>query len=80
MFIAFPIIISYAYLQEALAQAIEHEIKLLGTKDSYWKWMVDTLFAKRNQLVDMVKAAGMVPIIPEGGYFMMADVSPLSMH
>ncbi|XP_065068938.1 kynurenine--oxoglutarate transaminase 3-like isoform X1 [Rhopilema esculentum] len=64
-------------LQEALAQAIEHEIKLLGTKDSYWKWMADTLFAKRNQLVDMVKAAGMVPIIPEGGYFMMADVSPL---
>ena len=57
---------------------MEHEIKLLGTKDSYWKWLVDTLTTKRDELTDMVKASGMVPIIPEGGYFMMADMSPLS--
>ena len=57
---------------------MEHEIKLFGTKDSYWKWLIDTLTDKRDKLAKMVEAAGMVPIIPEGGYFMMADMSPLS--
>lgn len=66
-------------LQEALAQNIEHEIKLLGTKDSYWTWLVDTLHSKRDRLAEMIKASGMIPIIPEGGYFMMADTSALSM-
>ena len=64
--------------QEALAQAIEHELKLLGTKDSYWTWLVDTLHSKRDDLAKMVRASGMIPIIPEGGYFMLADTSPLS--
>jgi len=64
-------------LQEALAQAIEHELKLLGTKDSYWTWLVDTLHSKRDDLAKMVRTSGMIPIIPEGGYFMLADTSPL---
>ena len=70
----------YPRLQEALAQAIEHELKLLGTKDSYWTWLVDTLHSKRDHLAKMVRASGMIPIIPEGGYFMLADTSPLSLY
>eukprot|EP00794_Sanderia_malayensis_P015861 gene15861-17459_t len=64
-------------LQEAIAQAFEHEIKIYNTYDSYWKWLNRTLAAKRNKLAKMIESAGMVPIIPDGGYFMMADISPL---
>ena len=34
---------------------------------------------KRDKMAKLLKSIGIVPIIPEGGYFMMADVSPLGM-
>ena len=61
--------------QEALAEGLEYEKKLLGTEQSYWKWLIDTLEYKKAKAVKMVEAAGMTPIVPEGGYFLMADIS-----
>lgn len=32
---------------------------------------------KRDKMAELLRSIGVIPIIPEGGYFMMADVSPL---
>jgi len=64
-------------LQEAIACAFEHELENFNKPNSYWKWLNDTLLDKRNRLAKMIEGAGMIPIIPCGGYFMMVDVSPL---
>lgn len=45
---------------------------------SYFKTgLVSDLHRKRDRMATMLAAAGMKPIIPDSGYFMMADFSPL---
>lgn len=66
------------FTQIALADTFKQERLLLGTKDSYWYWLQETLLQKRNRMYDMAKKAGLKPIIPDGGYFMVADISSLS--
>jgi len=64
-------------LQVALADAFRQERQLLGTEHSYWHWLRENLTAKRNRMYKMISDAGLKPIMPEGGYFMMADVREL---
>ena len=66
------------FTQIALADTFKQERLLLGTKDSYWYWLQETLLQKRNRMYSMAKEAGLNPIIPDGGYFMVADISKLS--
>ena len=73
--IYFPFPPALTVFQEALAEGLEYETKLIGTEKSYWKWLTDTLEAKKAKTVKMAESAGMTPIVPEGGYFMMADIS-----
>lgn len=39
--------------------------------------MTSNLRGKRNRMAEMLRNAGMKPIIPESGYFMLADISDL---
>jgi kynurenine--oxoglutarate transaminase/cysteine-S-conjugate beta-lyase/glutamine--phenylpyruvate transaminase len=64
-------------LQEALAAGLEVEVKRLGTPDSFFVKMVKDLKELRDKMTRTVKECGMVPIIPEGGYFMLVDWTPL---
>jgi kynurenine--oxoglutarate transaminase/cysteine-S-conjugate beta-lyase/glutamine--phenylpyruvate transaminase len=64
-------------LQEALAAGLEVEVKRLGTPDSFFVKMVKDLKERRDKMTRTVKECGMVPIIPEGGYFMLVDWTPL---
>ena len=66
------------FTQIALADTFKQERLLLGTKDSYWYWLQETLLQQRNRMYGMAKEAGLKPIIPDGGYFMVADISSLS--
>ena len=66
------------FTQIALADTFKKERLLLGTKDSYWYWLQETLLQKRNRMYGMAKEAELKPIIPDGGYFMVADISSLS--
>lgn len=65
-------------LQEAVAESFEIEISRMGTKESYWGNLASSLRHKRDTMAEVVKKAGLVPTVPEGGYFMMADTSKIS--
>ncbi|XP_074647158.1 kynurenine--oxoglutarate transaminase 3-like isoform X2 [Tubulanus polymorphus] len=62
-------------IQEALAVGFECESQKIGTSDCYFHQLPAELQPKRDRLAKMLLDIGAVPMIPEGGYFMMADVS-----
>lgn len=51
---------------------------LYGKPDSYFVQLPKELQKKRDLLVQSLDAAGMKPIIPEGTYFLLADISNFS--
>lgn len=59
--------------QEAVAVALEKEFKLLGTPQSCFSLLVKELTEKKDKLVSIVEKSGMIPIIPQGGYFLIVD-------
>nr|XP_025966587.1 kynurenine--oxoglutarate transaminase 1 isoform X1 [Dromaius novaehollandiae] len=61
--------------QEAVAQGFRRELERLGQADSYFTSLVRELQGKRDRLVQSLDAAGMKPIVPEGTYFLVADIS-----
>ena len=66
------------FMQEAVAIGFERELAVRGTEESYFKQLPASLMKKRDLLTNLLSEASMTPIIPEGGYFIMADTSPLS--
>jgi len=66
-------------LQEAVAQAFEIENARLDDKDSCYMYTLPNveLLPKRDRMAANLKNAGLIPTIPEGGYFMLADWSKL---
>jgi len=64
-------------LQVALASAFRHEKSILGTESSYWHWLTKTMTEKRDRIFKMLQEAQLDPIMPQGGYFMVADISRL---
>lgn len=63
--------------KEALAQAFEREIPLIGTEKSYFQELSLMLEKKRDIMAKLLTDVGFKPIIPQGGYFMMADTSDI---
>ncbi|XP_067328326.1 uncharacterized protein [Anolis sagrei] len=61
--------------QEAVARGLEKELERLGKPDSYFVELPRLLQQKRDFLIQNLIAAGMKPIVPEGTYFLMADLS-----
>merc|ERR1712196_7571 len=43
----------------------------------YFEWYPRMLQAKRDELCDVLQRAGLIPVRPDGGYFVCADTSPL---
>lgn len=65
-------------LQEAVAIGFELELGRIGHPDCYYHTLALELEPKRERLAACLRDVGMNPIMPEGGYFMIADYSPLS--
>ncbi len=63
--------------QEALGAALEKELKRLGTPDSFFYKMAVDLKNRRDMMTKSIKDSGMIAVIPEGGYFMLANWRPL---
>ncbi|GBG30236.1 Kynurenine--oxoglutarate transaminase [Hondaea fermentalgiana] len=59
-------------LQVGVARAFE-----TAEEVGYYESLAATLQAKRDALCSALSAAGMKPIIPQGGYFVLADTSSL---
>ncbi|KAM9271240.1 kynurenine--oxoglutarate transaminase 1-like [Morus bassanus] len=61
--------------QEAVAQGFQRELELYGKPESYFIQLPNELQQKRDWLVQSLDAVGMKPIVPEGTYFLVADIS-----
>uniref|UniRef100_A0AAQ6IL43 Aminotransferase class I/classII large domain-containing protein n=1 Tax=Anabas testudineus TaxID=64144 RepID=A0AAQ6IL43_ANATE len=61
--------------QEAVAQGFEREYELFGTPESYFQQLPAMLHLKRKKLASCLEGVGLQPVMPEGGYFMIADIS-----
>lgn len=46
-----------------------------GSREAYWRSLRADLVAKRNRMRAILERAGIRPIVPQGGYFMLADFS-----
>lgn len=65
-------------LQEGVARSFEVELARLGQPESYFLSLPRELKQKRDFMAKFLSESGMRPTIPEGGYFMLADWSPLA--
>ncbi|XP_051050636.1 kynurenine--oxoglutarate transaminase 3 isoform X3 [Phodopus roborovskii] len=64
-------------LQAALAQALWIDIKRMDDPECYFNSLPKELEVKRDRMVRLLNSVGLKPIIPDGGYFIIADVSSL---
>jgi len=67
-------------LQEAVSRAFEIELERLESNDCYFNSLPEELKVKRDFMADFLKNSGMNPVIPEGGYFMLADYTGLGKY
>ncbi|XP_069943034.1 kynurenine aminotransferase [Cherax quadricarinatus] len=61
-------------IQEAVAQGFEIEMERFGKPECYFLSLPAELEVKRDNIVRILADAGLNPIVPEGGYFILADV------
>uniref|UniRef100_A0A8C7C1Q8 Kynurenine--oxoglutarate transaminase 3 n=1 Tax=Neovison vison TaxID=452646 RepID=A0A8C7C1Q8_NEOVI len=64
-------------LQEALAQALWIDIKRMDDPECYFNSLPKELEVKRDRMIHLLENLGLKPIVPDGGYFIIADVSLL---
>lgn len=61
--------------QDAVAQALLEAKQPYGNFDTYYGHLASEYRRKRDLLSDALKSVGMTPIVPPGGFFIMADTS-----
>jgi len=65
-------------IQEAVARAFELEMTRLDSPECYFRSISVDLASKRDFIGRVLRDVGMKPVIPEGGYFMMANWKDLA--
>lgn len=66
------------FMQEVIARCFELELTRLDSPECYYNSIKAEIKPKRDALAKLLIEAGLEPIIPEGGYFMMADISKIA--
>lgn len=61
--------------QHAIAHCMEQAEKPYEGYATYYKWLQAQYERKRAMLMDGLRAAGLEPVAPEGGFFIIADTS-----
>lgn len=56
----------------------QREYNMFGTEESYFRQLPKQLQTKCERLANCMSSVGLQPIMPEGGYFMMMDISNVS--
>ncbi|XP_017893532.1 kynurenine--oxoglutarate transaminase 3 isoform X2 [Ceratina calcarata] len=64
-------------LQEAVAIAFEQELERFDSPDCYFVSLARDLKPKRDFMAKFLSDVGMIPTIPEGGFFMIANWTKL---
>ncbi|XP_014248930.1 kynurenine--oxoglutarate transaminase 3 isoform X2 [Cimex lectularius] len=65
-------------ISEAIARSLELELSRIDSPDCYFVSLAEELREKRDYMAKFITEIGMIPTIPEGGYFMMVDWTPLA--
>ena len=65
-------------IQEAVARSFEKEMDRLDSPEWYFKTICEYLQRKIDSIAGICRDVGMEPVVPEGGYFIMADWSKLA--
>lgn len=60
-----------------MARALEVETARLHQPDCYFSELAQMTEKKRDDMAEILREVGLEPVVPEAGYFMMADTSPL---
>ncbi|XP_071822044.1 kynurenine aminotransferase-like isoform X3 [Apostichopus japonicus] len=61
-------------LQEAVARGLELEMSRRDTPECFFNSTVSALDAKRTKMEKWLREANLSPMVPEGGYFMLARI------
>ncbi|KAM7410563.1 hypothetical protein PAMA_001815 [Pampus argenteus] len=64
--------------KEAVAQGLLLNYDLMGQPECYFSSLAEELEGKRDRMAAILQEVGMTPVIPEGGYFMLVDVTALN--
>ncbi|KAM7388719.1 hypothetical protein PAMP_024876 [Pampus punctatissimus] len=64
--------------KEAVAQGLLLNYELMGRPECYFSSLAKELEGKRDRMAAILQEVGMTPVIPEGGYFMLVDVTALN--
>mmetsp|Transcript_10129 Transcript_10129/g.11238 ORF Transcript_10129/g.11238 Transcript_10129/m.11238 type:complete len:495 (+) Transcript_10129:54-1538(+) len=65
--------------QDAIAQCLVTAREPYEGFDTFYQWVAEEYKRKCGLLVDALKTAGMEPIVPNGGFFIMADTSKIDL-
>ena len=60
-----------------MARALEVETARLNQPECYFKELPQMVERKRDETVQVLREIGLEPIVPDAGYFIMADTAPL---
>ena len=66
--------------KEAVAIALEREEQLLGSRECYFYQLSNDMQNRRDRLVKYLHEADLNPVLPGGGYFIVADISKLGLY
>ena len=60
-----------------MARALEVETARFHQPECYFRELPQMVEKKRDEMAEVLREVGMEPILPDAGYFMMADTTPL---
>ncbi|KAL6074448.1 Kynurenine--oxoglutarate transaminase 3 [Balamuthia mandrillaris] len=60
--------------QEAVAVGFE-----TAAKKNYFEWLAKTYQKKRDFLVSVLREVGLTPVVPQGAFFVLADISKIKL-
>ncbi|XP_025768781.1 kynurenine--oxoglutarate transaminase 1 [Puma concolor] len=61
--------------QAAVAQSFEHEQLHFGQPSSYFAQFPQAMQRTRDHMIRSLQSVGLKPVVPQGSYFFMADIS-----
>ncbi|CAF0994078.1 unnamed protein product [Rotaria sordida] len=61
--------------QEVVARCFEYELKRINSSKCYFNSISNEFLEKRDKFVQALKECGIKPVVPDGGYFILADYS-----
>lgn len=64
-------------LQETIARCFEIEEELHNTFEGHFSRVGKEIMPKKDKMVRMLERVGVVPVLPEAGYFVVVDISKM---